>query len=242
MTAEEDDACRAFHRSCIEPKVLSLLSDSVPLTEAVGNYQVLSDWFAEDSAVTKNWMELVNRYRPSEALKQRWREIAEHWKAKRSREESDRDDKEKLRILKSMQRFLAANPHLIGSSEISEAKRYKSLFEEGDFVDRKRVKSESERNAMWPAKLFLPNSLTTEAVIRFRTVPGFAISNALRALCTQILLGNVPATADSQQLLCYMIHGQLSPSENLLAEESLELLTSRLQYWAYKQPRLRCIK
>lgn len=195
----------------------------------------MEDWHADGKQLIKNWREQSYRYRASEDLVRRWEEIFVAYSSTAAKEDAHKAERERIRILKLIQKFqekYVPDIHRVNSK----------LFEPKGFVESTRGVPPKDED-VWPFKLFLPNCISTELVMRFGAMPGKQVSEALRALTTQILLDEIPPACSSQELLHYMIYGKLPiEGEDCSENESLEYLRDRLHFWAHEQPKFRMVK
>ena len=165
----------------------------------------------------------------------RWEDTLATCSSNAAVEDAHKADRERIRILKLIQKF--QEKYLPNINNVNP-----NLFEPQGFVEQSRGVPPKDED-VWPFKLFLPNCISTELVMRFGAMPGKQVSEALRALTTQILLDEIPPGCSSEELLHYMIHGT-PPTEGVHSREneSPEYLRDRLYFWAHTQPKFRMVK
>ena len=255
MSEDEAKECEEFYEHAISTKVRNMAYNLLAATQITHKcdaiviitaiyvnknafeiiIQVVGDWLANDHRLIKDWSALSRRYRASEDLVRRWEEILAVCSSNAAAEEAQKLDRERIRIVKLIQKFQ-------GKYLPSIQKVNSSLFEPDGFVESKRTVLPMDED-IWPFKLFLPNCMSTDLVRRFGVMPGKQVSEALRALVTQIILEEIPPACSSPQLLHYMIHGKLpADNEESQENESPQHLRDRLHFWANTQPKFRMIK
>jgi len=99
--------------------------------------QVVEDWQADGGRLAADWLQRARRFRPPEVVAREWEGLAAHHLLLRAREEEARTDKERARIAHSVSKFRAL------------------LLTEG-----------ADPNLAVPHKVFLPNSIATDLVLR----------------------------------------------------------------------------
>ena len=105
--------------------------------------QIYSDWFRNDNALMNYWLLYSEKFRVPEDVSNRWRLLYEEISKKIDIEETDRQDKELRRIHREIERFTKL---CINDNDKSKPIAYRK---------------------------FLPNSMTTELITRFRLYPRY---------------------------------------------------------------------
>jgi tRNA pseudouridine(38-40) synthase len=121
--------------------------------------QIYSDWFKNDNALMNYWLLYSEKFRVPEEVSNKWDVLYEETSKKLEIEEMDRQDKELRRIHREIERFT------------------------------KLCNSDNDKSKPIPYRKFLPNSMTTELITRFRVYPRYLSNNFLVIL---ILISIVP--------------------------------------------------
>jgi len=222
MTPLEEELCERF------------LVDSI-------RTKVLEDWQAHDSKLVSDWLQLASRYKPSGELNDEWKSLADHHIKLNEQEEEDKANKERARIAHSVNKFRSFLLKMQAESGNDSAELSQEWLEDPSIQQHMRLRLLREKDSV-QHKVFLPNSISTDVVMRFGTVPGREVSEALRALATQVVLGKLPMDLTPQQLIDVMMLEDSSHQKIASDEDEDMLRRSRLRRWAYEQPKLKLIK
>ena len=159
--------------------------------------RIASDW---STSTIYEWLSFVEKFRVSKNVEQEWeRELDTIYGEIQAREEYVRIE-ESCRIARNIEKFVFQNfLHARKNSHLNDNNK----SNKGNKSNKDGQKSEAKLRT-FKHKSFLPNSMSTELIRRFRVNPGISLQNVLKALATEVAEGRLSPALSVEEIVSYV--------------------------------------